>query len=104
MNKYIYKVRFVTLNFLYTTRTKIMHKHEVIFGNQQTVSTTEKIDYKRILSLRCFMSILTKISVLNFRSLKEMILQQTPSSDTPTSGTHPPHFFFYLECRLALEK
>ena len=44
MNKYIYKVRFVTLKFLYTTRTNIMHKHELIFGKQQIVSTTEKIE------------------------------------------------------------
>ena len=36
MNKYIYKVRFVTLKFLYITiRTKIKHKHELIFGEQQ---------------------------------------------------------------------
>ena len=42
MNKYIYKVRFVTLNF------QIMHKHELIFGKQQTVSTTEKTDCKQL--------------------------------------------------------
>ena len=35
MNKYIYKVIF---KFFYTTiRTKIMHKHELYFGKQQTV-------------------------------------------------------------------
>ena len=48
MIKYIYKVRFVTLKFLYKTRTEIMHEHEVIFGQQETVSTTEKNDCKQI--------------------------------------------------------
>ena len=38
MNKYIYKVGFVTLKFLYITRTKVIHKHELIFGKQETVS------------------------------------------------------------------
>ena len=33
MNKYIYKVRFVTL-ILNIAITKIMHKHELIFGKQ----------------------------------------------------------------------
>ena len=49
--KYIvYKVRLVTLKCLYITRTKIMHKHELIFGKLQTVhSTTEKIDCKQIM-------------------------------------------------------
>ena len=48
MNKYIYKVRFVTLNFfIATTRTKIKHKHELQFW-QITVSTTEKNDCKQI--------------------------------------------------------
>ena len=42
MNKYIYKVRFVTLKFLYITRTKIMHKHKLIFGKQQIVQQQEK--------------------------------------------------------------
>ena len=30
MNKYIYKVRFVTLKFIAITRTKMMHKHVMI--------------------------------------------------------------------------
>ena len=37
MNKYIYKVRFGTLKFLYITRTQSMHKHELFLGKQQTV-------------------------------------------------------------------
>ena len=37
MNKHIYKVRFVTLKFLYIIKYKIMHKHELYFGKQQTV-------------------------------------------------------------------
>ena len=36
MNKYIYKVRFVTLNFFIQQEQKIMHKHELIFGKQQS--------------------------------------------------------------------
>ena len=59
------------------------------------------------------MSILTKISCLNFRSLfklhilklhRKMILQQTPSSDTSTSGTHPFPFFPFLLWRSAHKK
>ena len=49
MNKYIYKVRFVTLNFfIATTRTKIMHKHELIFGKQQQFQQKKKNDCKQI--------------------------------------------------------
>ena len=36
MNKYIYKVRLVTSKFPYITiRTKIIHKHESFFYNEQ---------------------------------------------------------------------
>ena len=47
MNKYIHKVRFVT-KILYTTRTKIMHKHELIFGKQLQFQQQKKIDSKQI--------------------------------------------------------
>ena len=49
MNKYISKVRFATLKFLYITRTKIIHKYELNFGKEQTVSITEKNDCKQIM-------------------------------------------------------
>ena len=38
MNKYIYKVRFVTLY----NKKKIMHKHELIFGKQQQFQQHKK--------------------------------------------------------------
>ena len=38
MNKYIYKVRFVT--FFFIQQEKNYAIHELIFGKQQTVSTT----------------------------------------------------------------
>ena len=31
-------------------KNKIMHKHELIFSKQQTVSTTEKTDCKQIMN------------------------------------------------------
>ena len=38
MNKNVYKIRFVTLKFLYIIiRTNIVHKHELYFDKQQTV-------------------------------------------------------------------
>ena len=44
MNKYIYKDRFLTLNFFIAiTRTKIMHKHELIFGKQQQFQQQKKL-------------------------------------------------------------
>ena len=49
MKKYINKVRFVTLKFLYIIIYNKNNKHELIFGKQQTVSTTEKIDCKQIM-------------------------------------------------------
>ena len=77
MNKYIYKVRFVTLN-VYTTKTKIMHKHALFFGKIQRFQQQKKqIANKKY---EWFMSILTKTLFFNFGSL--------------TSGTHPPHFFY----------
>ena len=59
MNRYIYKVRLVTLNFyIATTRTKIMHKHE--FKQQQFQQQKKLIANKIIFEkYECFMSILT---------------------------------------------
>ena len=45
MNKYIYKVRFLTLNVFIAT-TKIMHKHELIFGQQQQLQQKKLIANK----------------------------------------------------------
>ena len=71
MNKYIYKVKFVTLNFfIVTTRTKIMQKQELIFGKQQQFPQQKNlIANKQFEKYDCFMSQLTKISFLNFGSL-----------------------------------
>ena len=52
MNKYIYKVRFVTLY------NKNMHKHELIFGKQRF----QQQKYE------CFMSILKDMPFFNFGS------------------------------------
>ena len=97
MNKYKYKVRF---------GTKIMHKHELIIGKQQRFHQQKKLIANiQFEKYECFMSILHKNFIFELRIVKlhrKMILQQTPSSDTPTSGTHPPHFFSYLVCQSAL--
>ena len=57
MNKYIYKVRY----FLIITKTKSMHKQLANNNSKQVMKQFEKYE--------CFMSILTKISCLNFGSL-----------------------------------
>ena len=83
-----------------------MHKHELIFGKQQRFHQQKKlIAYIQFEKYECFMSILHKNFIFELRIVKlhrKMILQQTPSSDTPTSGAHPPHFFSYLVCQSAL--
>ena len=58
MNKYIYKVKFVTLY------NKNMHKHELIFGNG---FNNRKIDWKQE-KYECFMSILKNMPFFNFGS------------------------------------
>ena len=65
MNKYVYKVRFVTLNF-FIQQQKLYINNELIFGKQQQFQQQKKFIAKKY---ECFMSILTKISFLNFRSL-----------------------------------
>ena len=65
MNKYTYKVRFVTLNFfIATTRTKLLHNYELIFWQQQQFQQQKKLIANKY--FECFMSILIKISFLNF--------------------------------------
>ena len=85
----VHKVRFVTL-------IKIS-----IINFWQTNSSIILLTMKLFEKYECFMSILVKISCLNFGSLnlhilklhRKTILQQTPYSDTTTSGT-PISFFF----------
>ena len=79
-----------------------MHKCELIFG-QHTISTTEKSNCKHIMRCMNASCLFSQNYILNFGSLNctgrwsyskfPLPTQQNPSSDTPTSGTHPPHFF-----------
>ena len=55
MNKYIYKVRFVTLY------NKNMHKHELILANNS-------FNNRKIEKYECFMSILKDMPFFNFGS------------------------------------
>ena len=76
------------------TRQKIIHKHELIFGKQPTVHNNNFNNRKNWLQTNYKIVIVHVYSHENFmlklRVFKlhtKMILQQTPSSDTPTSGT-----------------
>ena len=72
MNKYIYKVRFVTLNFF---EQKVMHKHELIFGKQQQFQQQKKLTANKLFGkYECFMFILTKISFFNFGCRSALVI------------------------------
>ena len=61
MNKYIYKVRFVTLYI-----KNIMHKHELIFGKQQQFQQQKNSNSLRSMNASC--SILKNMPFFNFGS------------------------------------
>ena len=70
MNNYIYKVRFVTLNFPYITRrTKILHKHKYLAINKQfncNFNNRLQTNYEIVEKYEYFMSILMKMLCLHF--------------------------------------
>ena len=73
-----------------------MHKHDYFLANNN--SFNKKMDYKQIvweawmLHVYSHKNFIFDVRIIKFHRM--MILQQTPSSDTPTSGTHPLHLFF----------
>ena len=82
MNKYIYKVRFVTLNFLYITITK---NSSIIIDCNPIVKFLISINASCLLHENYMFTILIiKLHILKFH--RKTILQQTPSSNIPTSG------------------
>ena len=66
-----------------------MHKHELIFGKQQQFQQQKKLIANLYSYVYSHKNFIFELRIVKLH--RKMILQQTPSSDTPTSGAHPPH-------------